>query len=122
MVFDACLTVSLRCCKCGKLNIKDIPYFELKKYQDKAVYCECGEPLAMIRSLNLKTFHISVLCPICNKNHLYTINWKAIPFRKARILTCPITINDIAFVGSRHLVRKLAAGKQRDIIELISSI
>lgn len=122
MVFDTYITASLRCKKCGKLNIEDISYFELRKEQGKLVNCQCGEPLIRIKSPDLRTFHILISCLACNKEHIYVLNWKSIPFRKVKILTCPTTMHDVAFVGGSYLVRSLAARKQRDIIELLNSI
>ena len=122
MVFDACITASLRCKKCGKQNIRDISYFELKEADGKSINCQCGEPLIKIRSTDLKTFHVIISCLACNKEHKHVLNFKSIPFKKAKILTCPATMYNIAFVGGKSLVRSLAAQEQRDINEFLSNI
>ncbi len=122
MVFHACITASLRCKKCGKLNIKDISYFEVRNSKGKSINCQCGEALVKVRSSDLRTFHILISCLACNKEHLYVLKWKSIPFKKVKILNCPETMHDIAFVGGGCLVRSLAAGEQRDLIELFNSI
>ncbi len=122
MVFDAYITASLHCKKCGKINIKDISYFELRKIQGKSIYCECGEPLIRIKSPDLKTFHILISCLACNKEHIYNLKWSSIPSRKVKILTCPVSMHEVAFIGGGYLVRSLAARKQQDSIELLGSI
>ncbi|NLN47758.1 MAG: hypothetical protein GX154_01375 [Clostridiales bacterium] len=122
MVFDAYLSVSLRCKKCGKQNIKDLSYFELKKAEGSSVDCECGEHLIKVKSADLRTFHIIISCLVCNKEHKYVLKFRSIPFQKIKILSCPATMYNISFVGGKSLVRKMAAREQKDMEELLSSI
>lgn len=122
MVYDAYISVSLICNKCSKQNIQNISYFELNKPDGKSEYCQCGEHLVTVKSTDLRTFHVIITCLICNKDHKYVLKYKSIPFQKVKILACPSTMYNIAFVGGKTLVREMVEQEQRDIEELLSNI
>lgn len=122
MVFDASITAALRCKNCGRLIVKDISFFELRSEKGEVIKCHCGESILRIKSHNLKTFHVFIPCLACDKEHLFILNWKSIPYSKIKILTCPATSYDVAFVGGGYLVRSMAARHERGIIELMNSI
>lgn len=122
MVFDANITVALRCKNCGRLIVKDISFFELKGEREKLIKCQCGESTLKIKSHNLRTFHIFIPCLACDKEHFFAIKWKSIPYHKVRILTCPVAFHDVAFVGDSYMVRNMAAMQEKGIIELMNSI
>jgi DNA-directed RNA polymerase subunit RPC12/RpoP len=122
MVFDASIAATLRCKNCGKLIVKSVSYFELKAERGGLIQCECGYTVLKMRSLDLKTFHVSIPCLACDQEHLYILKWRSIPFHKIKILRCLVTSHDVAFIGDGDLVRKIAARHERDIIELMRSI
>jgi hypothetical protein len=122
MVFDANITAALRCKSCGRLIVEDISFFELKGQNGGIIKCQCGETILSIKSKNLKTFHVFIPCLACEREHSFILKWESIPFRKLKILTCPVTSHDVAFIGSGYLVRSMAARQERGIIELMNSI
>mgnify|MGYP000944174041 CR=1 FL=1 len=122
MVFDANIAVTLRCKNCGKLIVKSISYFKLKAETGESIECQCGQSVLKIKSLDLKTFHVSIPCLACDQEHSYILKWRTIPFHKVKILRCLVTSHDVAFIGDVDLVRKIAARHERDIIELMKSI
>ena len=122
MVFDASITVALRCKNCGRLIVQDISFFELRAKTGRLIKCQCGESTLKIKSHNLRTFHVFIPCLACDKEHFFTIRWKSMPFHKVKILTCPVASHDVAFVGDSYLVRNMAALQEEGIIELMNSI
>lgn len=119
MLFDTNISASVRCSHCGKLTIKDISLFNLSKdslYEEK---CECGEMQFRIKSSDSKTFRVYINCIACDKEHMYVFNSRQVLSEKVKILSCPNSGLDIAFVGNKKLVREVAAKYQKDLRELI---
>lgn len=83
------------------------------------IVCECGEVVAKVKSRDFKTFHVYIPCLICDKEHYYVFTWKSIPWEKVKILSCPSSSCDIAFIGGRELVRSMSKKREEDMQELI---
>lgn len=119
MLFDTNISASVRCAHCGKLTIKDISLFNLSKdslYEEK---CKCGKIQFRIKSSDSKTFRVYINCIACDKEHMYVFNSRQVLSEKVKILSCPSSGLDIAFVGNKKLVREVAAKYQKDLQELI---
>ncbi len=119
MLFDTNISAALRCKHCGKLEIRDISLFNFSRDSVYEENCECGNKLFRMRSSDSKTFCVYIDCIACDKEHLYVFNSRQVLSEKVKILNCPNSTLDIAFVGNRKLVRELAIKYQKDLQELI---
>ncbi|MGE5632618.1 MAG: hypothetical protein ACM3TR_16225 [Caulobacteraceae bacterium] len=119
MLFDTNISAAVRCKNCGKLVIRDISLFDLSKEKIHEVSCGCGKTILKIKSSDYKTFCVYIGCIACEKEHLYVFNSKQVLSEKVKILGCPNSGLDIAFVGNRNLVREMALKYQKDLQELI---
>ncbi|KUO73287.1 MAG: hypothetical protein APF77_14375 [Clostridia bacterium BRH_c25] len=119
MLFDTNISAAVRCKHCGKLVIKDISLFNLSKGSLHEERCNCGNKLFRIKSSDSKTFCLYINCIACDKEHLYLFNSRQVLSEKMKILGCPNSRLDIAFVGNRKLVREVAIKYQKDLQELI---
>lgn len=119
MLFDTNISAAVRCKYCGKLIIRDISLFNLSKESLHEESCDCGKKLFKIKSGDSKTFCIYIDCIACDKEHLYVFNSRQVLSEKVKILGCPNSGLDIAFVGNRKLVREVALKYQKDLQELI---
>ena len=119
MVFDTNISASLRCRKCGRFFLGDMSFFEMKNAGGSCIKCECGEVLMTVKSHDSKTFHVYIPCLMCDKEHSFVFTWKSMPWEKVKILNCPSSSCDIAFIGGRALIRSLTAKRKKDMQELI---
>lgn len=119
MLFDANISAVVRCTHCGKLAIRDISLFNLSKDSLYEESCGCGRTLFKIKSGDSKSFRVYINCIACDKEHLYIFNSRQVLSEKVKILGCPNSRLDIAFVGNRKLVREVAIKHQKDLQELI---
>ncbi|HYE82818.1 MAG TPA: hypothetical protein VEG39_11735 [Clostridia bacterium] len=119
MLFDTNISAAVRCRRCGKLAIKDISLFNLSKNSLHEESCDCHNKLFRIKSSDSKTFCLYINCIACDKEHLYMFNSRQVLSEKVKILSCPNSSLDIAFVGNRKLVREVATKYQKDLQELI---
>jgi ribosomal protein S27E len=119
VLFDTNISAAVRCNHCGKLVIKDISLFNLSKDSLHEEYCECGKMLFRIKSSDTKSFRVYINCIACDKEHLYSFNSRQVLSKKVKILECPSSGLEIAFVGNRKLVREVAMKYQKDLQELI---
>jgi DNA-directed RNA polymerase subunit RPC12/RpoP len=119
VLFDTNISAAVRCSNCGKLVIRDISLFDLSRYSVHEVSCECGNTILKIKSSDYKTFRMYINCIACEKEHLYVFNSRQVLSEKVKILSCPASSLDIAFVGNKDLVREVALKAQRDLQELI---
>ena len=119
MLFDTNISAAVRCSHCGKLTIRNISLFNLSKNSLYEESCECGKPLFKIKSSDSKTFRVYISCIACDKEHLYVFNSRQVLSEKVKILGCPNSGLDIAFVGNGKLVREVATKYQKDLQELI---
>ena len=119
MVFDANISASVRCKKCGRFIVWDMSFFEMKNDSGSQMKCECGEMAVIVKSRDFKTFHVYIPCLICDKEHSFVFTWKSVPWEKVKILSCPSSSCDIAFIGGRDLIRSLTAKREKDMQELI---
>ena len=122
MLFDTNISAAVRCKHCGKLVIKDISLFNLSKGSLHEERCNCGNKLFRIKSSDSKTFCLYINCIACDKEHLYLFNSRQVLSEKMKILGCPNSRLDIAFVGNRKLVREVAIKHQKDLQELIKAL
>ena len=119
MLFDTNISAAVRCKYCGKLVIRDISLFNLSKDSLYEESCDCGKKLFRIKSSDSKTFCVYINCIACDKEHLYMFNSRQVLSEKVKILGCPNSGLDIAFVGNRKLVREVTIKYQKDLQELI---
>lgn len=119
MLFDTNISAAVRCKHCGKLIIKDISLFNLSKNSLHEESCECGNNIFRIKSSDSKTFCLYINCIACDKEHLFVFNSRQVLSEKVKILSCPNSSLDIAFVGNRKLVREVAIKFHKDLQELI---
>jgi ribosomal protein S27E len=119
VLFDTNISAAVRCKHCGKLVIKDISLFNLPKDSLHEEFCECGNNLFRIKSSGSKAFHVYISCIACEKEHMYVFNSRQVLSEKMKILGCPNSGLDIAFVGNKKLVREVAIKYQKDLQELI---
>ncbi|MGI5997163.1 MAG: hypothetical protein ACOX89_00715 [Lutispora sp.] len=125
MVFDANISVSVRCKRCGRFIVGDMSFFQMKNGRQVCVKCECGEVVAKVKSRDFKTFHVLIPCLICGKDHKFIYTWKSVPWEKVKMLSCPSSSYDIAFIGGQDPIKNLVAKRQKDmeeLIEVLSSI
>lgn len=120
MLFDMNISAAIKCKSCGKLNIIDISLFDLSSKELYQQSCDCGTSILKVKSNDCKNFRIFISCLGCDKEHLYIFNSRQVLSEKVKILTCPISRMDIAFVGNRKLVRELVMQHERDLQELIN--
>lgn len=119
MLFDTNISAAVRCKHCGKLVTRDISLFNLTKNSLYEESCECGNSIFRIKSSDSKTFCLYINCIACDKEHLYVFNSRQVLSEKMKILSCPNSRLDIAFVGNRKLVREVTIKFQKDLQELI---
>jgi iron only hydrogenase large subunit-like protein len=119
VLFDTNISAAVRCTHCGRLAIREISLFNLSRGIMHEEVCECGERLFRIKSSDSKTFCVYINCIACDKEHLYIFNSRQVLSEKLKILSCPNSRLDIAFVGNRKLVKQVAAKYQKDLQELI---
>lgn len=119
MLFDTNISAAVRCKHCGKLAIRDISLFNLSKDSLHEESCECAKKLFKMKSSDSKTFCVYINCIACDKEHLFVFNSRQVLSEKVKILGCPNSGLDIAFVGNRKLVREVAIKFQKDLQELI---
>lgn len=119
MVFDANISISVRCKKCGKLIVGDMNFFQMKNGKQVCVSCDCGEVVAKIKSRDFKTFHVLIPCLICGKDHKFIYTWKSVPWEKVKMLSCPSSSCEIAFIGGQSPIKNLVAKRKKDLEELI---
>jgi len=119
VLFDTNISAAVRCKYCGKLVIRDISLFNLSKDSLYEESCDCGKKLFRIKSSDSKTFCVYINCIACDKEHLYMFNSRQVLSEKVKILGCPNSGLDIAFVGNRKLVREVTIKYQKDLQELI---
>ncbi|SHI54782.1 hypothetical protein [Lutispora thermophila] len=122
MVFDSNISISVRCNKCGKSIIEDMSFFQMKNGKQVCIKCECGEVAAKVKSRDFKTFHVLIPCLICGKDHKFIYTWKSLPSEKVKILSCPSSFCDIAFIGGQEPIRNLTAKREKDMQELIEAL
>ena len=120
MLFDTNIGAAVRCRRCGKLVIRDISLFNLSKNSLHEEHCDCRNTLFRIKSNDSKTFCLYINCFACDKEHLYVFSSRQVLSEKVKILNCPNSRHDIAFVGNRKLVREVAMKYQKDLQELIN--
>jgi hypothetical protein len=119
VLFDTNISAAVRCKHCGKLVIRDISLFNLSKDSIYEESCDCGNKLFRIKSSDSKTFRVYINCIACDKEHLYMFHSRQVLSEKVKILGCPNSGLDIAFVGNNKLVREVAIKYQKDLQELI---
>lgn len=120
MLFDTNIGAAVRCPNCGKLIIKEISLFRLSKSGVYEVQCSCGRTIMTIKTSNCKNFRIYIPCIVCEKDHLFMIDSRQTLTQKVKILSCPASQMDIAFIGNRTLVEEVAQKHERDLQELIN--
>ncbi len=120
MLFDMNISASIKCKSCGKLNIIDVSLFDLSNRDLYHVDCDCRTNILKIKSSDCKNFRVYISCLGCDKEHLYIFNSRQVLSEKVKILTCPTSRMDIAFIGNRKLVRDMAMQYERDLQELIN--
>lgn len=119
MLFNTNISVAKKCTRCGKFIIREMSLFNLSKGSMLEESCECGQMLFRIRSNESKNFCVYINCIACDKEHLYVFNSRQVLSEKLKILSCPNSRIDIAFVGNRELVKEMADKYQKDLQELI---
>ena len=119
MLFDTNLSAAVKCIHCGNLYVKDISLFDLFKNGEYQINCECGKPMFRIKSSDCKTFRIYIPCIACDKEHMFLITSRQVLSEKVKILDCPASTVELAFVGNKTLVREVASKYQKDLQELI---
>lgn len=119
MLFDTNISAAVRCRHCGKLTKRDISLFNLSKGNTHEEFCECGKSLFKIKSSDSKAFRLYINCIACEKEHLYVFKSRQVLSEKMKILGCPNSGLDIAFVGNKKLVEEVAMKLQKDLQELI---
>ena len=119
MLLDTNIGVAVRCTNCGKLITKEISLFNLSRSGEYGVKCSCNRTIMTVKSSNCKSFRIYIPCIVCEKEHLYMFNSRQALTQKVKILSCPASQMDIAFVGNKVLVEEVAQKHERDLQELI---
>lgn len=119
MLFDTNISAAVRCALCGKLTIRDISLFTLSNERLYVESCECGKTIFKIKSSDSKSFRVYINCIACDTEHQYIFKSRHVLSEKVKILSCPKSRLDIAFVGNRKLVREVANKNQKDLQELI---
>lgn len=122
MVFDTNISISVRCTKCGRLIIADMSFFQMKNGNMVCTRCSCGEVVAKVKSRDFKTFHVIIPCLICGKEHKYVYTWESLPWEKVKILSCPSSFFDLAFIGGQKPIRNFVRKRQKDIKELFEAL
>lgn len=119
MLFDSNICVAVRCMDCGLFVIQNITLFDLHKSDMHGMNCNCGKDIIRLKSKRCRTFHVYIPCEICNKEHLFTFTSKQVLTKKMRILECPTSSVELAFIGNRELVEEVVKKYENDIKELI---
>ncbi len=120
MLFDTNIGVAVRCTDCGKLITKEISLFNLSKSGVNEVRCSCDRVILTIKSTNCKNFRVYIPCIVCEKDHLYMFDSRQTLLNKVKILSCPASQMDIAFVGNKTMVEEVAQKNEKDLQELIN--
>lgn len=119
MILDTNIGASVRCNNCGKLIMNEISLFNLSRTGVYEIKCSCDKLVMTIKSSNCKNFRIYIPCIVCEKDHLFMIDTRQAFTQKVKILSCPASQMDIAFVGNKVLVEGLAQKHEKDLQELI---
>lgn len=120
MLFDTNIGVAARCTDCGKLITKEISIFKLSKSGVYEVRCSCGRVVLTIKSTSCKSFRVYIPCIVCEKDHLYIFDSRQAILSKVKILSCPSSQMDIAFIGNKTMVEEVAQKHEKDLQELIN--
>jgi hypothetical protein len=120
VLFDTNIGAAVRCTECGKLITHDISLFKLSESGEYEVRCSCGRTILTIKSTNCKSFRVYIPCIVCEKDHLYMFNSRQALLNKVKILSCPASQMDIAFIGNKTMVEEVAQKHERDLQELIN--
>jgi len=119
MLFDTNIGASVRCNNCGKLIMNQISLFKLSRSGVFEVKCSCDKVIMTVKSSNCKSFRVDIPCIVCEKDHLFMFDSRQAMTQKVKILSCPASQMDIAFVGNKVLVEGLAQKHEQDLLELI---
>lgn len=119
MLFDSNISVAVRCMDCGLFHIENITLFHLYKSDAYGMNCECGKDIIKLRSRECKAFHVSIPCDICSKPHLFTFTSRQVLTEKIKILECPTSRAELAFIGNKQLVEEVVRKYENDLRELI---
>ncbi|MDF2839319.1 MAG: hypothetical protein K0Q99_90 [Clostridia bacterium] len=119
MLFDTNMGAAVRCTNCGKMVLKEISLFKLSRSGVYEVHCDCERTIMTVKSSNCKSFRIYIPCIVCEKDHLYMFDSRQALTQKFKILSCPASQMDIAFVGNKLLVEEMAQKHEKDLQELI---
>lgn len=119
MLFDTNMGAAVRCTNCGKMTLQEISLFNLSRSGVYEVKCSCGRVIMTLKSSNCKNFRIYIPCIVCEKDHLYMFDSRQALTQKVKILSCPASQMDIAFVGNKSLVEEVTQKHERDLQELI---
>jgi hypothetical protein len=119
MLFDTNIGAAVRCTNCGKLIMNEISLFNLSRSGVYEVKCSCDRVVMTVKSSNCKSFRIHIPCIVCEKEHLFMFDSRQALTQKVKILSCPASQMDIAFVGNKTLVEEVAQKHERDLQELI---
>ncbi|OGO79566.1 MAG: hypothetical protein A2Y23_09355 [Clostridiales bacterium GWB2_37_7] len=119
MLFDTNMGAAVRCTNCGKMIMKEISLFQLSRSGVYEIKCDCGRTIMTVRSSNCKSFRIHIPCIVCEKDHLYMFDSRQALTQKVKILSCPASQMDIAFVGNKIMVQEMAQKHEKDLQELI---
>ena len=107
MLFNTNISVAAKCTHCGMFVIREMSLFNLSRGSMLEESCKCGKGLFRIKSSESKNFCVYINCIACDKEHLYVFNSRQVLSEKVRILSCPNSSLDIAFVGNRKLVKEM---------------
>lgn len=119
MLFDTNIGASVRCNNCGKLIMNQISLFKLSRSGVFEVKCSCDKVIMTVKSSNCKSFRVYIPCIVCEKDHLFMFDSRQTMTQKVKIISCPASQMDIAFVGNKVLVEGLAQKHEQDLLELI---
>ena len=120
MIFDTNIGLAVKCAHCGCQTTVDFSLFDLYKTGTYTKQCSCGYTLFSIKSNNCKSFRLYIPCIACEKEHTYIFTSKQVLSEKVKILSCPVSRFDLAFVGNKCLVEDLAEKVVKDLQELMN--
>lgn len=108
MLLTTQITLALQCSHCDKLTLHTLSRFNFSSSYATKVLCDCGNDLISVSRKSKGQYQLSLLCPICEVRHSYTLAGNTIWSQGEGCLplTCENTNVEIGFIGEMEEVAK----------------
>lgn len=121
MLINTNTAFAIRCDICGRLKLHDISLFDICKTGEIEFKCLCGQPNAIIKTKNYKSFIMEIPCFACQDTHVFKYSLKQLV--KGNIVTrCIETGMEISFIGNNEDINQLMDKYERDSKNILNEL